>query len=266
MSVACSHTKCTRTLNISTAIPTPIIIHASTRTHPSIYIFAYACIPINPYPSACFVQMDMLYIYDTRTRKCLSRTLFDEQINEYVWDGSGEHLLLTTGSGNIDISKYTAMTEPVHRIPSHLEVIGITFDRHYNYLATTATDGMIQIYDAQELASVNQITRSESMVRDMGFSHDGQFIAFASEEKKVDVCDVLTGDLVFSYPLGREIYSVAWHPHKMVLAFGGETEATVTQQPQRQYNSYHNRNYHSRQNHTVTTIAAPITLVGEFKQ
>jgi len=83
-----------------------------------------------------------------------------------------------------------------------------------------------------EMIPIKTITKVERKVRNLSYSHDGQYLAVTSENKSVQIfsaepvdhslMDYLMGqnsDSVYEIPTDMAQNCVKWNPSKMVLAF-----------------------------------------------
>lgn len=64
------------------------------------------------------------------------------------------------------------------------------------------------------------------------FSPDSAFLATSSEERAIDIADVLTGEQAHSVPAGGTVTAMAWHPKALALCYavrGGKGDAFPVQ-------------------------------------
>ena len=63
----------------------------------------------------------------------------------------------------------------------------------------------------------------EHAVHSLAFSHDSQFLAGAGEDSTIAVVRVATGEVENRLEVTnvRDVLSLAWHPKKRALAYGG---------------------------------------------
>jgi THO complex subunit 3 len=67
-----------------------------------------------------------------------------------------------------------------------------------NYCATGAADALIAIWDLTELVAIKSFSK-ENSVRQLSFSHDGRYLAAASEESRFDIFDVHNNQEVWKH-------------------------------------------------------------------
>ncbi|KAJ3193889.1 hypothetical protein HK101_003911 [Irineochytrium annulatum] len=59
-------------------------------------------------------------------------------------------------------------------------------------------------------------------VRTISFSYDGELIASGSEDLMIDISHVESGDHVHTITCTAATNTVAWHPHRYILAYAGD--------------------------------------------
>ena len=70
-------------------------------------------------------------------------------------------------------------------------------------------------------------SKGDSVVNQLSFSHDGAYIAAACEDELqekqcIDIYEVESGNMLYSYANKELRQTVAWHPSKHILAYAGE--------------------------------------------
>ena len=69
------------------------------------------------------------------------------------------------------------------------------------------------------------VERHETPVRTVAFSHDGNFLASASEDDFIDICDPVSSKRVCEPIFVRApMNALAWHPKTHALAYAGDKE------------------------------------------
>ena len=89
-------------------------------------------------------------------------------------------------------------------------------------LATFGSDYTIALLDSTEFIPVKYITQVQNNLNQMKFSHDGAFLATASEQNSICIYETKNADLVQTIETPGFQYSVSWHPERHILAFAGE--------------------------------------------
>jgi len=173
-------------------------------------------------------KSDMVSVIDTRKFKILKTTKFPCEVNELSWNKKGDRFFLTTGlvqgMGQIEVNKCVngSFTKIRSLVAHTANCYCIDFDPTNRYFATGGADALVAIWDVEHMICVRTIGRLDFGIRTLSFSWDGQFIAAASEENKIDIADVETGELVYSLMVDAPTNSVAWHPNKLLLAYAGD--------------------------------------------
>ena len=171
---------------------------------------------------------DNISFVEMRKCKTLKSIKFTCEVNEMAWERTGRLFFLTTGSGTIEIFRYPEMlkageTSPVHTLQAHsANCYCIEFDPQGERFAIGGADALVTVWDAKELAPVGTCSRLEWPVRTLSFSHDGRYLASASEDPTIDIADLATNELAHSVPASAAMNSVAWHPSRHLLAYAGD--------------------------------------------
>jgi len=167
-------------------------------------------------------KKDVVSIIDTRTYKIIRDQKFNFEVNEMAWNRTSEYFLLTTGNGTLEIVKFPSL-DRLHSIEAHTgHCYCVEFDPEGRYLATGGADAVVTLWDLSELVCVRTFDRLDSPIRTISFSHNGQFIASASEDLKIDISDVESGEMVAQIKTRAEMNSIAWNPRCLLLAFAGD--------------------------------------------
>lgn len=149
---------------------------------------------------------------------------FQVEVNEFAWNPKDENqLLLTTGDGDIAVHRWPELTLE-RTLKGHTSgCYAIDFDGQGRRFAVGSADALTSIWDTREMACIATVGRLEWPVRSVSISHDGLFLASASEDSFIDIAWVETGEQVCRVPSGVNVaHSVAWHPSKHILAFAGD--------------------------------------------
>ena len=89
-----------------------------------------------------------------------------------------------------------------HRGPCYC----IALDPKGRYFATGAADAIVAVWDANELVCVQSYCKLEGQIRQLSFSHDGNYIATASEDDVVDIFNSSTGNSSFTYSFLHNLF------------------------------------------------------------
>jgi THO complex subunit 3 len=69
----------------------------------------------------------------------------------------------------------------------------IAIDPTEKYFATGAADAIIAIWDLEEMSCLRCYTKLEGQIRQLSFSHDGRYIATASDDEVMEIISSETG-------------------------------------------------------------------------
>jgi len=167
-------------------------------------------------------KKDVISIIDARKFKIEKEHKWGFQVNEMAWSRNGEFLLLSTGTGDVEILKFPSMDRVHTSKAGGGNCFCLEFDPKGRYLATGHADAVVSLWDLSELVCVRSFDRLESAIRALSFSHDGQYLASVSEDLKIDVSDVETGEPVHTIETRNTINTVQWNPKHMLLAYAGD--------------------------------------------
>ncbi|PKY13032.1 WD40 repeat-like protein [Rhizophagus irregularis] len=152
-----------------------------------------------------------------------------DEINEISWNHDCSLFFLTTGSGAIKILKWPSL-QPVHVLRGHTaNCYCIDFDPKKRYVAAGGADALVTLWDLEECVCLRSFKELEFPVRTISFTHDGVYLAAASEDEHIIVSNVETGKTVYRIKTMAATNSVAWHPKGYLLAFAGDEEGIQDQ-------------------------------------
>lgn len=159
-------------------------------------------------------------------------------------------LLLPMGSGNISFLKtpdtptsvISDSTETsqwslhpswsrVFVRPTHpAAIFCIKWDHSGRLVATAAADSTISLWDASDWTSRRIFSSFKFPARSIDFSCDGEWLAAGGEDAEISlVCanysspqiSTASERIVHQIPVTATINTLAWHPSKFLLAYGG---------------------------------------------
>jgi len=167
-------------------------------------------------------KRDIISVIDTKTYKIISNHKFSFEVNEIAWDKSGNYILFATGNGTLEILRFP-MFKRAEVLKVHSGAAYCTdFDPLGRYIATGGADAMVALLDINELACVRTFARLDSPIRTLSFSHDGKYIASASEDTRIDISYVDTGEHIHTLDCRYPMNSIAWNPKSLLLAYAGD--------------------------------------------
>lgn len=172
---------------------------------------------------------------EVKHRKPISRKVFkDTEVNEFAWDREKESdkFFVLTGDGKVqcnmwDEKKYTIKN--VHEFTAHTGgCYTIAFDpsEKKTHFAIGSADSLVSIWNIPVgYMCLRTVERHETPVRTVAFSHDGNFLASASEDDFIDICDPVSSKRVCEPIFVRApMNALAWHPKTHALAYAGDKE------------------------------------------
>ncbi|CAG8485648.1 16686_t:CDS:2 [Acaulospora morrowiae] len=150
---------------------------------------------------------------------------YRDEINEISWNHDCSMFFLTTGSGAIKMLEWPSLSV-VQVLRGHTaNCYCLDFDPKQRYVAAGSADATVTLWDIKNGVCVRTFKGLEFPVRTISFSHDGIYLASASEDEYIHVSDVERGGKpVFKIRTQAATNSVAWHPKGYLLAFAGDAE------------------------------------------
>ncbi|KAI9209594.1 WD40-repeat-containing domain protein [Polychytrium aggregatum] len=146
----------------------------------------------------------------------------DIEINEIRWNYANDLFFLTTGQGTIKVLGFPSF-ELVHSVNAHTaNCYCLEFDPRGRYFATGSADAIVSLWDLEEYACLRTFSNLDWPVRTISFSHDGELLAFGSEDHIIDICHVETGEQIHTIASTAATNTVAWHPNRYILAYAGD--------------------------------------------
>ncbi|EYC23492.1 hypothetical protein Y032_0015g2677 [Ancylostoma ceylanicum] len=164
---------------------------------------------------------DRLHVIDGRTLSTLKSYESKTEMNEFAYHPSGKYLFVATGQGRVEIFKMPDL-ELVRTVAAHSgqsNCVALAVSQDGLRVAVGASDALCSIWSVDEMICERNLGRLDYPVRAVAFSHDNQLIAVGSEDHSIDIAYVNDGSRVHEIRLDGEVYSVAWHPQQLMLAF-----------------------------------------------
>ncbi|CAG0894488.1 unnamed protein product [Cyprideis torosa] len=148
-------------------------------------------------------------IWDSRASKCQANIPTKGENINIAWHPDGN--LIAVGSKEDVISFVdTRKMKVVKDCPFRFEVNELTWNNAGTLFYLTSGNGTVNIF------------RLEWPVRSISFSFDGALLASGSEDHVIDISDTRSGERVADLPVDAAIFTIAWHPKKLLLAFACE--------------------------------------------
>ena len=147
-----------------------------------------------------------------------------KELNEMCWNMQGNLFFVTTGTGAVEVLSYPTL-ETMIELNGHVApVYCITMDPTGKHFATGGTDAIVSLWDLEEGACVSSFSNVDSPVRTLGFSHCGNYLAYASEEKSIYFVDACSGKPLHEEQTMSRIQQLAFSPTSDLIAYVGDTE------------------------------------------
>lgn len=169
---------------------------------------------------------DLVFI-DTRKmkkHKQWSQTGHDQML-DVRWGPTPAHLTLALDDGTVRIVPTTRLDSPIWRLQAHASGTNcIVYSRNLKYMASGGNDGLVSLWDLDDMLCLRTFARPDQTVRALSFSYEAKWLAYGSEDNvgMIDIMNVQTGELACSLTLKQHTDCVTWSPTAPVLAFSGE--------------------------------------------
>ncbi|KAG2484461.1 hypothetical protein HYH03_016697 [Edaphochlamys debaryana] len=147
------------------------------------------------------------------------------KLSEVRWGPTQAHLTLALDDGSVRIAPLAKLDAPLWRLNSHAShTTCLAYSRDFRYLASGGSDALVSLWDMTDMVALRTYSRPDQSVRTLGFSADGNWLAYCSEDGlgTIDVVSVQSGELGASLSLKSYCETVAWCPAANVLAFAGD--------------------------------------------
>ncbi|KAG4305146.1 hypothetical protein PORY_001316 [Pneumocystis oryctolagi] len=156
---------------------------------------------------------DVITFVDVKEKKIINTIKQPMETNEISWSNSGDFFALATGHGTVNLIEWPSLKH-VYTIDAHTSnCFCLEFDPKGRYLAVGGSDALVSLWDLEEFICVQTFSKLDWPVRTLGFSHDGQYIASASEENAIDISHVETGEHIYKIS-ANAANKVCWHPYR----------------------------------------------------
>lgn len=168
-----------------------------------------------------------LSIYDFRKFSAIKQINFKNKINEFEFERTNTFLIVTSIIGNIHLldtnvlSEESIITIDAHNSPNN-SVNCININKSNENFVTGGSDGLIFLWDLEEMISYKVIKKGVSPIKNAVYSNDSKYIAAIYEGPNLDIFDCNTGDNVFTVLTETQQYDVAWNPSKYLIAYSSD--------------------------------------------
>lgn len=163
---------------------------------------------------------EVVSFIDTRIGyKIVKDQKFQFEVTEITWNKEGDLFFITSGDGKIHVLTYPDLQTQIVIDAFASPCICIRFDPRGKNFAVGSNDAIASIWDAENLACTQTISRLEWPVKTVSFSHDSRFLASGSEDSFIDVTDVLTGQQATYVDVNSPTITLDFHPKEYILAY-----------------------------------------------
>ncbi|BGP17050.1 hypothetical protein JCM10213v2_005059 [Rhodosporidiobolus nylandii] len=167
-------------------------------------------------------RTDRVLWVDVESQQIVHREDMTRETNEAIFSHNGS-LLITGVDGAAHIRSFPSNT-PVHNVEiSNLPATVFDLDPRGRYLAAGSNDTTLTLWETEEWTCVASSDSHDDPVRICRFSPDGNYIASSGADSTgVVISDLPSLKKLYTIPNVGQCDSLAWHPTKNVLAYGGQ--------------------------------------------
>lgn len=151
--------------------------------------------------------------------KIIKDQAFRFEIGEIAWNKEKDLFFLTSADGKIHVLSYPDLQTVVVIDAFSSACICIQFDQSGKYFAVGSNDAIASIWDLENLACIQTVSRPDWPVRAVSFSHDGMYLASGSEDSFIDIANVKSGEQVYAVSTSSPTLTLDFHPKDYLLAF-----------------------------------------------
>lgn len=102
----------------------------------------------------------------------------------------------------------------------------LRFDPTFKMFATGGEDSIVCLWDTDNLTCVRTCDRLETIIRGVSFSHTGEYLATASDDRVIEIIRVVDGCRVRGLPVTDRVDVVCWAPSASKLAYVVDDKST----------------------------------------
>ncbi|KAJ1860312.1 hypothetical protein LPJ73_001424 [Coemansia sp. RSA 2703] len=147
------------------------------------------------------------------------------------WNPQESMLFLATDRGSVEVYQWPTMghltTIYGHAASCHC----VEFDNCGTTMATGGADALVELWDTEDFSLKRPISGHESVLRYIGFSADGRYIASASDDTFIKIHETFSGELAHNLKVDSFTTTLEWHPRKLILACGTNGSSKMSIKP-----------------------------------
>ncbi|KAG8777113.1 hypothetical protein FRC12_000542, partial [Ceratobasidium sp. 428] len=148
-----------------------------------------------------------------------------DSVYQAIFNHVGDMVFLAKEDGQLAMVEYPSL-KLWHSLGAHVTACyTVALDPRGRYLASGGADGFVNFFETTEFIATRAVPTIDSGIRALSFSWDGEYIAAScAEQNGVYIIATETGELLHRIPCLGTPSTVAWHPTRHLLAFGGDNE------------------------------------------
>lgn len=145
---------------------------------------------------------------------------FDGEVNQFRWSTDGGRLLFTRGNGNIDMYSWPGL-KLIHSVRGHVHAcVDMAIHPKGGMFAVASLDTCVSVWEERSLTCNLVVDRWERRMQQCEYSHDGSILAVVGDYERIDLIDSKNGAQVHTIPTVAVLNNMAFHPSRLLLAFG----------------------------------------------
>jgi len=171
----------------------------------------YAQEPTTPFPTSVYVDYPLM-------QESAGITSFF--LRCVAWSPDGKTLAVGTSTG---LRLYDEDFQLIADLTGQYAVTSVSWSPDGKYVATSALDHTIWIWDAENFAAVRVFADHETPVKQVIWNPNGEYLASGDILGWVFIWDIATGQVIREIPplkgKSTEVYGLDWHPNGILLAY-----------------------------------------------
>lgn len=170
---------------------------------------------------------DVISMVDTKTMTVVWEHKYKFEVNQMMWNHSGNEFFMATGEGRLQRLSFNATTAALTPLESHFAHNGgcycLDISPNGDMFALGAADAIVSLWETKSHVCYQTVVRLDCPIRTVSYSHDNKYIAAASEDLFIDIANAKTGKCMGQIKTKEAINSIAFNPKELVLAYAGDT-------------------------------------------
>jgi len=151
-----------------------------------------------------------------------------------IWNHCGNVIVAGEKSGLLTYYTYPELRRGSATGAHSSGATCLALDPRGKYIATSGADSIVNLFDVRSWRVANTLDCTEDQVNGLDFSYDGEFMAVAFSSC-LEIWATEIGECI--HRITQQITpcrTVAWHPWKLALVYGGQShqDSGVRAQPQ----------------------------------